>query len=422
MPSKISLSTAAAILISIIGIFINSQEFLLKQLGLLWPSYIDESLALLAFIICPLSIRSKKELWLLAVIAFPIASALYSITSNYILFSDPRIIPATFQSLINSKLILYGALAYCTVRRIPNISPKLIHILYACIITSTIGAVLNLAKPDLFIFSEASWQLERNRLVGFQFKPNDLGIFMSLAFISLLLTNERVKFPKTLLITCASITILSTSRTAILIILIGLIFKYRGGRGKLLIFGLLFIIPILAAFQLEKLSSLPLITETINNLKSLQSIDSSEYIRFIMLYYGAAICAKFIPFGVGAGNFGTVMSAGSPVYQMLGSSYLSSLNELTGVYDSNIASLLGEYGIAGSIIYLLLVNKILKKLIPEKPKKNLVFGIIIWIALLQPIFGYQVNSINILIASITLSSAKRTRMLANENSTRRSEL
>lgn len=104
------------------------------------------------------------------------------------------------------------------------------------------------------------------------------------------------------------------------------------------------------------------------NLKDSLRQDS-YYIRGIMINLATQIGAIFFPIGSGAATFGSKFSDGSPVYEMLGVAHRVFFVEQAGIYDSNVASILGEYGIIGSAFYLYIFVR-LKRLITSEEIKD----------------------------------------------------
>jgi hypothetical protein len=104
------------------------------------------------------------------------------------------------------------------------------------------------------------------------------------------------------------------------------------------------------------------------NLKDSLRQDS-YYIRGIMINLATQIGAIFFPIGSGAATFGSKFSDGSPVYEMLGVAHRVFFVEQAGIYDSNVASILGEYGIIGSAFYLYIFVR-LKRFITSEDIKD----------------------------------------------------
>jgi len=79
------------------------------------------------------------------------------------------------------------------------------------------------------------------------------------------------------------------------------------------------------------------------------------YIRAAMVAGGVQLAAAFFPFGAGGGTFGSSLSVGSEAYVMVGIAHWDTVVDMTGVFDSGLGSILGEYGYFGLIIYIILL-------------------------------------------------------------------
>lgn len=71
------------------------------------------------------------------------------------------------------------------------------------------------------------------------------------------------------------------------------------------------------------------------------------YTRAGLLLGGWQISTENFPFGAGAGSFGSSFSDSSPAYADVGLDEYRAIEDMSGVYDSGIASILGQVGFAG---------------------------------------------------------------------------
>lgn len=385
----------------VICLLINAQAFLVQQFNLTHLSYLDEILCLGAYIICPLLAKRKQDYWVYLVLAAPFISIIHGTIINYAAFSAVRLSETVLQSVINFKLLLYFAIFYCLHTKG---SMRYGFIFIACLAMSIIGYTLNIITPEYFIFSEEAWQIERNRISGFQFKPNDLAILLGFAFIYSLfrITNPANKIMVG--IATLSLIFFTSSRTALILAIVALLmFLLSRKNSKLLIF----IVPIAAIALLlgyDRIAGSFFMQETLSNISQLSNINHTQYIRAIMVYYGFHL-AIYFPTGVGAGNFGSVMSQGSPAYEMLGVSGSYFFQNMIGIYDSNLAAILGEYGFIGLAAISYVTKKALDQVLAnEKPIKITILTSIAVLSVTQPIFAYHVNSINILLLVFSLAS------------------
>ena len=63
--------------------------------------------------------------------------------------------------------------------------------------------------------------------------------------------------------------------------------------------------------------------------------------------------------GTGAATYGTVMSDNSAVYAEIGLQNSRYFVEKDGIYDSNFASLLGEFGFIGLFMFFIVFNRVI---------------------------------------------------------------
>ena len=411
------------LLVIFLCVFVNMQEILVVKFGVAELSYVDELFLFFPYLLAPLVIRKRHEAWVYIILLLPIASLLYSLVANLFAFSDFRFESAIIQSLINFKFFLYFVLLYSAnifFKRKTFFYTKLFGLVISL---SLAGYFANLLFPQFFVFSDAVWHQERNRISGFQFKPNDLAILISFATVYLLFCRIRIATKVVSIIFLIALIFLSSSRTALLLSLLAvLIYMLMRVRLSIILPGFLVVLFGLVLFHNVLMQSF-LFSETFKNIQEFSSIQESQYIRAIMVYLGLQLALTYFPFGVGAGNFGTVMSRGSPVYDSLGVSGSGFFENFEGVYDSNLASIAGEYGFAGIAIYLTFFIKLLFFMLPGQYLQAVI--LIIFAALLiavQPLFSYQVNSINFLLLIFALrelnAARPRVAKLLHEDSAR----
>lgn len=388
-------------------VFVNIQEFLLVPLkGPGWLSGIDEAVAVSAFFFGFRLIRFKEFRWVAVLLLLPLFSFFYGLGVSYFFFDSVRLTDIAIQSIINNKIFLYFVV-FLSLHRTHVIGRCYFgNIIKVCLIVSLLGFLVNMAVPSFFVYSEAEYALDRQRFIGFQFKPNDLAIFMAFVAGFYLLRFDKGGIGRGLSVVLALLVFLSTSRTGLLILMIAsLAFLYRNKKFHLpaVLFGGGALV---LALSLVDVSQFFIVSETISNLSEFSAIDSSQYIRFIMIAYGVLLAGQYFPIGVGTANFGTVMSVDSPVYAQLGLSRISFFEDMQGVFDSNLASVLGEYGFLGVLLFGGAAYLILKRL-PGFYSGNIWVGLLMvfCVALLQPLFSYQVNSVNFLLLIFALAES-----------------
>ncbi|MAG65352.1 MAG: hypothetical protein CMK74_05705 [Pseudomonadales bacterium] len=390
--------------ILLLCIIVNTQEFLAKKLSLPILGLIDELALCTAYILVPLWLRRKEHYIFYAILLLPIFSILYSITANLLIWNESRVTPSIIQSIINCKLYILFALFFAIKEKYKISSSEFSKIFTICITISAIGFIANIVTPENFIFSEEVWHIERNRIVGFQYKPNDLGLALALFFFLLLFSGQRKASNFILIGIVAVACYLTGSRTslAVMAIAIACYISIKSKHKPIIIATLVLAIPFIVSNE-AFLNSF-LVKETLSNTKEIQNINQSQYIRAIVIFYGIQLSLAYFPLGVGAGNYGGVASEGSPAYDSLGLSNSQFFSELSGVYDSNLASILGEYGIIGVLITILITYKILTKTLENKRLATGLLFTTLFISISQPMFSYHVNSINLILLSFSIPS------------------
>lgn len=405
-------------LLLIINIFQES----ITGIGLPLFSYADEVLIILSIHIITYNSLTKRRTLKISAATLACAALLLIIS---LLNPHNDLASIILQSIIHLKFFFYIS-ALITLTREGNLKEESLSRLFQISFAITlIGLLLNLIFQDSFIEFFGGKIQERAgalRLQGFQLKPNDLAI---LAICYLYYLTFRWKNPiaaKKLvaytLFTCI-IILLNGSRTAFIGIPI-LLLAYGYETRRLGRVGIIFISLSIPALLFQD-SILYAISETISNFSEIDKIQSSLYIRGIMIYYSFVLAAKYFPIGTGAASFGSVLSKGSPVYDELGIGNLSFFHDMDGVYDSNLATILGEFGVIGVIIFYYLLASLYKTL-RRKRKDPVLLSLILLItttSLTNPVFFYQHNSI---IFAITLILVSTTKPSKNEDISSRSKL
>ena len=78
-----------------------------------------------------------------------------------------------------------------------------------------------------------------------------------------------------------------------------------------------------------------------------------------MIYFAFDLAIDRFPLGTGAATYGTVMSDNSAVYAEIGLQNSRYFVEKDGIYDSNFASLLGEFGFIGLFMFFIVFNRVI---------------------------------------------------------------
>ncbi len=108
-------------------------------------------------------------------------------------------------------------------------------------------------------------------------------------------------------------------------------------------------------------TSTDLIQRTATNVGDMFNPES-KYIRGILIYYGVVLSIWYFPIGSGAATYGSLLSANSVIYDQLGIGDNYYIVNEKGTYDSNFASIMGEFGVLGFLLFYLLLRKLFRRL------------------------------------------------------------
>lgn len=220
------------------------------------------------------------------------------------------------------------------------------------------GVILNALVGERFVALFGYVGMERfggMRAVGFQLKPNDALLYLSPLLCLFVLVEAARGRRLTILagmLFFLLLCVLNTSRTSMASLVLAALLLPSFGQGYRRTFavGVAFL-AVAFPFVLATDFFSAIIDLTIQNFREIAAIETSQYIRVIMLVKGLALATDYFPIGTGAATFGSVMSEGSRVYGEVGLYGLASVERFQGIYDSNLATLLGEFGFLGTLLY-----------------------------------------------------------------------
>jgi len=393
-------------MIYFVAILANFGEIFSLKSGISFVGLVDEILLFATYLLVFYKVKYEFNKELYWGLSLPLLSIVLTLLFNFIYLNDLRFYQAFIQSFINFKFVIYLILFYVIDKFYTSDGIDFVKVLFVVSIISLVGYFLNIFLPSYFVISEDVWHVERNRILGFQFKPNDLAIFLSLLSVYIYLTTKG--FLRMSLIGIMGLLIFNAgSRTADMIFISILIFAIIfSGKRKLMWLFLPFGLVFSGLYILDNLDYI-LATQTINDLSQFNEIDDTQYIRVIMIYLGFLLAIDFFPFGVGAGNFGSTMSEGSPIYEVLGVADNPFFVNMVGIYDSNFSSLVAEYGLILSLVIFYVLYRLLAIINIPKRESVWIYLIIIFISILQPMLSYSVNSINVTLIIMSLMSNHR---------------
>ena len=217
------------------------------------------------------------------------------------------------------------------------------------------GCMANLAFPSFFsaLLPTVSYEIDTSRLMGFSLNANRSAAVSTILLLYFTFVDRRmiwalIMFALIVLSGSRSLTVTAALMWAYLFLHSGISLPKRA-------------IAIGASFSIATilLWSYFSIDETFEVIKNTVYGDL-RYIRAAMLNGGYYLANMHFPLGVGGGLYGTSMSEGSQAYIMVGIAHWASVIDMTGIYDSGIGSILGEYGWLGLGIYTAIVFIILK--------------------------------------------------------------
>ncbi len=259
------------------------------------------------------------------------------------------VLNVAFQIFVHTKYILYvaGIFIFFDVKRIRF----LISILMAI---STFFLFFDLAFPGVlhkFFGADIVLRGDVIRLVGIQAHTGTLGFVFSLFSVYVLFKFKRENYLWYILfLLCVALVLLTSVRTAMLAFPIVLLWLFKDSL-KQASFLIVLLIPALIMFSKTKYAD-ELVYITQQNIEmSIEDPQKSAYIRGMMLYFSFELANENFPIGTGAATFGSVRSDDSNVYAYLGVHNSRFFIEKDGIYDSNFASILGEFGYIGLLFY-----------------------------------------------------------------------
>lgn len=223
------------------------------------------------------------------------------------------------------------------------------------LIITLIFGLANALMPGIFetISGENS-----GRLVGLQLNPNKFGFVCLWGLTILFLRGQRLYS-----FIFFTLMILSGSRSALLIFTILILFnnyqKYKYvfeernfpplWKHTIRYFALIIVLMIGVGFNQDRL------TNTIGNFQTTLGSEDGRYVRLLMLLGGYKLATDNFPIGEGWGTFGSPLGRDIEIYDKAKISYARPIYEFTGIFDSGIGSMLGEVGVFGLVVWVMIL-------------------------------------------------------------------
>lgn len=227
------------------------------------------------------------------------------------------------------------------------------------------------------------------RPIGLQADTASLGTTLGLfgIFFVTWVKPSKKKVKVTLLFIFTILLLLSSSRTSLVIVPILVLWWFKESFKTVVVFSVIALISVSFLPPNKYVDSIIEITQQNIEWTTNNPVDSG-YIRGIMIYFGVQTANDNFPIGRGAATYGTVFSDDSIVYAELGLRNSWFFIEKEGIYDSNIASLLGEFGYIGTIFYFTLLFKTMTLFSAHNYKLRSEF----LFALCATVFAYSVTT------------------------------
>lgn len=281
--------------------------------------------------------------------------------------SHRGIVNVAFQVFVHTKYILYvsALFIFFDVSRVKKL-------IAAFMLISVLFLIFDLLFPGvLHKFFGVDILLRGGviRPIGIQAHTGTLGFLFSLFSVYILFKVKSGNYLWFILFSICLVAVFLTSvRTAMLAFPIVLIWLFKDSLKQASIL-LVLIIPAIFLFSKTKYAD-ELVYITQQNIEmSIEEPQKSAYIRGMMLYFSFELANENFPIGTGAATFGSVRSDDSDVYAYLGVHNSRFFIEKDGIYDSNFASILGEFGYTGLLFYVAFVIFITStKLLPPNYK------------------------------------------------------
>lgn len=190
------------------------------------------------------------------------------------------------------------------------------------------------------------------RPIGIQGHTGTLGFFMAIASVYYVSRNKafHIVFKYSVFLLMAILVLLTTVRTALVVFPLIILWWFKDSFKKSIVLISILIVFVLGIGSNRYIDEMLYITEQ-NIEMTIEDPSKGSYIRGIMLYFSFELASDRFPLGTGAATFGTVKSDDSAIYAEIGMQNSRFFIDKDGIYDSNFASVLGEFGYIGMFLY-----------------------------------------------------------------------
>jgi len=364
--------------------------------------YTEEFLLVFCFLVLFIKIWTKRKGAFIHIVV--ILFLVYSIFISLLFGLNRDIFDIIAQSIITIKFFIF---LITFVVLFKNHILEIKKFLFWVLAFVAFGLILHLLLGKIFnsIYGVSTYARPHLRYTGFFRHPNHLAyvgvIFIALTLDSIKKRDLNINWTGWLKIMAGTgIIILSDSRTALLAIpILFSVFYWDYVYKNVTVFFSFIFIGMLSAFFVLLFTDLS--DSIIENIEMSYSLDT-HYIRGLMLYMSFMLIVQYFPIGSGAGTFGSIFAHDSQVYIDFGVSKRYYFIEEWGIYDSNFASILGEYGFIGIILFFILFNSAYKNLrynfsgVKKSPMLKAMFLVFVFFCISNPMLT---NSVYILLSA-----------------------
>lgn len=333
------------ILLILVLLFLSFQNSLTILLEL--PTFIDEILqACMLVIIAACSFKRSDAKF---VFYFYIATTGIMLALSYPALSHRGISNVLQQVFVHSKYIIYLGFTFLFIPA-NVLRPLVLFLLFI----STLFMFVDLSMPGMFNeLLDQTVQIRGGviRPIGIQGHTGTLGFFMAfIAAYYFFYAQGSSAFKALMILFFVILILVTTVRTAMFVFPVLLIWGFRESiRKSIATLGVIGLIVIGVGTGKYVDEIIEITQQNIQN--TIENPTKSAYIRGMMLYFSFELATDRFPIGTGAATFGTVKSDDSQIYAELGVQNSRFFVEKDGIYDSNFASLLGEFGYFGMLAF-----------------------------------------------------------------------
>lgn len=250
------------------------------------------------------------------------------------------------------------------------------NILFFISLIHLLGVALSYIYYDYFFYLRKGDIYDRwDRILGLQMNSNALAFLSAVLGLFFLFVERRVALAFVLILSI----ILSESRSALLFFAVASVYLgFVEGR----FYGRIVVLAAIAVAIIGVIVFSDRIEDTFTKIK--YTIDHDGlYVRAAMLIGGARLAMEYFPVGSGGGTFGSPLASEMGAYVAAGIQHLPTVIDRSGVHDSGVGSVLGEYGCLGAVTVIGFLVMIIKELGGKRLTKLDVLMIVAMVVLLS---------------------------------------